>query len=179
MISLSIHAFIFCDVLFISMGLEVDLSNNAPWFKKESYCLNSHDCIFNSMTVTGPGYQHIRIGVGHRLDVSSSGVLGMIVRKLTLFFYCARQCTDPLVVFNWSSRCRECKQDSERSPHNSSDKGKRLWQMLIASKLKWTDTCSLCFRITHCSVSLGLQQRISLTPAELWKNLPLVRELIF
>ena len=28
--------------------------------------------------MTGPEFQHIRVGVGHRLDASSSGVLGMI-----------------------------------------------------------------------------------------------------
>lgn len=42
----------------------------------------THDCVFNCVTVTGPEFQHIKVGVGHRLDVSSSGVLGMIVSKL-------------------------------------------------------------------------------------------------
>lgn len=45
------------------------------------YLFNStHGCV--SITVTGPEFQHIRIGVGHRLDVSSSGVLGRIVFKV-------------------------------------------------------------------------------------------------
>lgn len=29
------------------------------------------------ISVTGPEFQHIRVGVGHRLDAASSGVLGM------------------------------------------------------------------------------------------------------
>lgn len=35
-----------------------------------------------SVSVTGPEFQQIKVGVGHRLDVSSSGVLGMIVLQL-------------------------------------------------------------------------------------------------
>lgn len=61
----------------------------------------THDCVFNSISVTGPEFQHIRVGVGHRLDVSSSGVLGMIVSKwlakITVYSHCA--CNDPLIIF--------------------------------------------------------------------------------
>lgn len=92
------------------------------------YC--THDCVFNSITVTGPEFQHIRIGVGHRLDVSSSGVLGIIISKwVTVYSHCA--CNDPhfFIFIFWdeisSSRCRECKQDSEQRSHNSSDEGKQ------------------------------------------------------
>lgn len=35
---------------------------------------------FLCVLVTGPEFQRIRVGVGHRLDAFSSGVLGMISR---------------------------------------------------------------------------------------------------
>lgn len=38
--------------------------------------------IFLCVSVTGPEFQHIKVGVGHRLDASSSGVLGMIILEL-------------------------------------------------------------------------------------------------
>lgn len=33
---------------------------------------------FFFVVVTGPEFQHMKVGVGHRLDVASSGVLGMV-----------------------------------------------------------------------------------------------------
>lgn len=37
---------------------------------------------FLCVLVTGPEFQHVRIGVGHRLDAFSSGVLGIIHLEL-------------------------------------------------------------------------------------------------
>ena len=48
-------------------------------------------CEFSSISVTGPEFQQIKVGVGHRLDAPSSGVLGMDIfrvyhtRKLVSF----------------------------------------------------------------------------------------------
>lgn len=35
--------------------------------------------IFGCFLVTGPEVQFMKVGVGHRLDVASSGVLSMVI----------------------------------------------------------------------------------------------------
>lgn len=35
--------------------------------------------LFLCVVVTGPEIQHMKVGVGHRLDVASSGVLSMVI----------------------------------------------------------------------------------------------------
>lgn len=69
-----------------------------------------------SVSVTGPEFQQIKVGVGHRLDVSSSGVLGMIVAaahtNTTCVFLNMLQYNTTL-FFNCSSWCWEWKQGPE------------------------------------------------------------------
>lgn len=52
--------------------------------------------IFLCVPVTGPEFQHIKVGVGHRLDASSSGVLGMII------FRAERRVSDHVIIYEVS-----------------------------------------------------------------------------
>lgn len=79
-----------------------------------------------SVSVTGPEFQQIKVGVGHRLDVSSSGVLGMIVLQLItqiLPVFLNMLPYNKTLFFNCSSWCWKWKQGPERSLQNTGHEG--------------------------------------------------------
>lgn len=130
------------------------------------------------VSVTGPEFLRVRVGVGHRLDASSSGVLGQIlllIMSFTLRFISLR-----ISCFIFSSCSWKREQGPERPLSDSDHTGNfRVFLFMLKQSNGQRKSSLLFCRITPCRRSLGRRQMISLTLVKLWKNPPTVGNLTF